>query len=68
MLGASESPQWVAEMLGHSTVEMVFRRYARFIPNLTRKDGSAATKWLAGEGHRMVTGKHQGPTGCPVRP
>jgi integrase len=41
---------WVAEMLGHSTVEMVFRRYARFIPNLTRKDGSAGTKWLAGEG------------------
>jgi hypothetical protein len=34
----------------HTTAETVFRRYAKFIPNLTRKDGSAASRWLAEEG------------------
>jgi hypothetical protein len=28
-------------MLGHTTPEMLFQVYARFIPNRTRRDGSA---------------------------
>jgi hypothetical protein len=28
-------------MLGHTTTEMVIRHYHKFIPNLTRQDGSA---------------------------
>ena len=40
-LAAGESPTWVARMLGHATPEMLFKVYARFIPNLTRRDGSA---------------------------
>ncbi len=40
-LAAGESPTWVAAMLGHKTPEMVFKVYARFIPNRTRRDGSA---------------------------
>jgi integrase len=40
-LAAGENPQWIARQLGHTTTEMLFRVYARFIPNLTRKDGSA---------------------------
>ena len=50
MLSAGEDIGWVAKQLGHTSVEMVIRRYHRFIPNLTRRDGSAAAKWLAGEG------------------
>jgi integrase len=27
--------------MGHSTTEMLFRIYSRYVPNLTRQDGSA---------------------------
>jgi integrase len=40
-LAAGESPEWVARTLGHVDTSMVFRTYGRYIPNLTRKDGSA---------------------------
>lgn len=40
-LAAGESPQWIASQLGHATTEMLFRVYARYVPNLTRQDGSA---------------------------
>lgn len=41
MLAAGENPEWVASVLGHSTTEMLFRVYSRFVPNLTRNDGLA---------------------------
>ena len=40
-LAAGEAPSWVAQMLGHTTPEMLFTVYARYIPNRTRRDGSA---------------------------
>jgi len=40
-LAAGETPEWVARTLGHVDTSMVFRTYGRYIPNLTRKDGSA---------------------------
>ncbi len=40
-LAAGEAPPWVSRMLGHTSPEMLFRVYARFIPNKTRRDGSA---------------------------
>ena len=40
-LAAGESPEWVARTLGHVDTSMVFRTYGRYIPNLTRQDGSA---------------------------
>ncbi|MDT8376081.1 MAG: DUF3596 domain-containing protein [Mariprofundaceae bacterium] len=40
-LASGENPEWVARQLGHSNTEMLFRVYSRYIPNLTRKDGSA---------------------------
>ena len=46
MLAAGENPEWVASVLGHSTTEMLFRVYSRFIPNLTRNDGRAFTGLL----------------------
>lgn len=40
-LAAGENPEWIARQMGHTTTEMLFRVYSRFIPNLTRQDGSA---------------------------
>lgn len=41
LLASGENPEWVARTLGHSSTEMLFKVYSRYIPNLTRKDGSA---------------------------
>jgi integrase len=41
MLAAGENPEWVAKQLGHANTQMLFQVYSRFVPNLTRKDGSA---------------------------
>ena len=40
-LEAGESPEWIAQQLGHSTTKMLFEVYSRYIPNVTRQDGSA---------------------------
>ena len=45
-LAAGESPEWIAKQMGHSTTEMLFKTYSRFVPNLTRHDGSAFEKLL----------------------
>ena len=45
-LAAGENPEWVAGQLGHTNTEMLFRVYSKFIPNLTRMDGSAFQKLL----------------------
>lgn len=47
-LGAGENPEWIARQMGHSTTEMLFRVYSRFVPNLTRNDGSAFNRLLTG--------------------
>jgi hypothetical protein len=36
--------------MGHSTTEMLFRVYSRFVPNLTRQDGSAFERLLLQSG------------------
>ena len=40
-LAAGENPEWIARQLGHSNTEMLFRVYSRYVPDVTRKDGSA---------------------------
>ena len=40
-LAAGESPEWIAYQMGHSTTKMLFNTYSRYVPNMTRKDGSA---------------------------
>ena len=47
MLAAGESPEWIARVLGHTTTEMLFKTYSRYVPNLTRQDGSAMARLLA---------------------
>ncbi|CUB06674.1 Arm DNA-binding domain-containing protein [Marinomonas fungiae] len=46
-LAAGESPEWIAQQMGHSNTEMLFRVYSRYVPNLTRMDGSAMEKLLS---------------------
>lgn len=55
-LAAGENPEWIARQMGHSTTRMLFTVYSRFVPNLTRQDGSAfenllAARMTAGGGH-----------------
>jgi integrase len=45
---AGEAPSWVAAMLGHASPEILFSVYARFIPNRTRRDGSALVSRMDG--------------------
>ncbi|HLR17493.1 MAG TPA: DUF3596 domain-containing protein [Alcanivoracaceae bacterium] len=45
-LAAGETPEWIARQMGHTTTEMLFRVYSRYVPNLTRRDGSAFDKLL----------------------
>lgn len=40
-IAAGESATWVSKMLGHSSLEITLSKYNRFVPNLTRDDGSA---------------------------
>jgi integrase len=45
-LASGEAPEWIARQLGHTTTEMLFRVYSRYVPNLTRNDGSAMDRLL----------------------
>lgn len=46
-LASGEAPEWIARQLGHTTTEMLFRVYSRYVPNLTRRDGSAFERLIA---------------------
>jgi len=46
-LAAGENPEWIARQMGHTTTEMLFRVYSRYVPNLTRSDGSAIENLIA---------------------
>ena len=46
-LAAGESPEWVARIMGHVNTAMIFKTYGRYIPNLTRQDGSALEGMLS---------------------
>lgn len=45
-LAAGENPEWIARQLGHANTQMLFKVYSRFVPNLTRSDGSAFERLL----------------------
>ena len=46
-LASGENPEWIARQMGHSTTEMLFSVYSRYVPNLTRNDGSAFERLIA---------------------
>jgi len=67
-LASGEAPEWIARQLGHTTTEMLFRVYSRYVPNLTRRDGSAFERLLTsaiGNGTRQVV-LHEGDTASHV--
>ncbi len=55
-LAAGESPEWIARQLGHTSTQMLFKVYSRFVPNLTRQDGSAIDRLLVGALSRANAG------------
>lgn len=61
MLASGENPEWIASVLGHSTTEMLFRVYSRYVPNLTRNDGQA----FAGLVHSRLSGAESASAGTP---
>ncbi len=62
-LAAGEAPEWIARQLGHTTTEMLFRVYSRYVPNLTRRDGSAferlITQSIADRPLQVVTAEEE---------
>ena len=46
-LASGEAREWIALQLGHSSTEMLFQVYSRYVPNLSRQDGSAIDRLLA---------------------
>ena len=45
MLTAGEDIGWVQNMLGHSSLQMIFTRYYAWIPSETRSDGQAFARY-----------------------
>lgn len=54
-LAAGESPEWIARQLGHTSTQMLFKIYSRYVPNLTRQDGSAMERLLRSTFHPPLT-------------
>jgi integrase len=48
MLASGENPEWIAKILGHADCEMLWKVYSRYVPNMTRQDGSALDAVLKG--------------------
>ena len=46
-LAAGENVLWVSQMLGHSDPHVTLQKYAKYAPDLTRRDGSAFEALLA---------------------
>jgi integrase len=46
MLASGESPEYVAKLLGHTTTQMLFTIYSKYIPNQRGKDGGAFQQFL----------------------
>lgn len=49
MLSAGEDIGWIQNMLGHSSLQMIFQRYYAWIPKKTRSDGQAFLRYAEGE-------------------
>jgi len=54
-LASGEAPEWIARQMGHTTTEMLFRVYSRYVPNLTRRDGSAFENLLQAQLNKETT-------------
>lgn len=46
-LASGEAPEWIARQMGHANTMMLFKVYSRYVPNMTRRDGSAFEALIA---------------------
>ena len=53
-LAAGENPEWIARQMGHSSTEMLFRVYSRYVPDVTRQDGSAIDNLLLASKEKLI--------------
>lgn len=60
MLSSGEDIGWVQNMLGHSSLQMIFTRYYSWIPRATRRDGSAFMKSVCEKGEASRPEKPRG--------
>ena len=65
-LASGEAPEWIARQLGHSSTEMLFKVYSRYVPNLTRRDGSAFERLLLQSGATTTHAPATEPAASPV--
>jgi len=54
-LAAGENPEWIARQMGHSSTEMLFRVYSRYVPDITRQDGSAIDNLLLASKEKLTS-------------
>ena len=53
-------PYWIARMMGHTSVEMLFKKYNCYIPNLTHQDGAVFMQKFYEDGHFLDTCNKKG--------
>ena len=61
-LAAGENPEWIARQMGHSSTEMLFRVYSRYVPDITRQDGSAMDNLLLASKEKLTGASHSSDT------
>jgi integrase len=64
-LASGEAPEWIANQMGHANSQMLFTVYSRFVPNLTRRDGSAIDRLLATRFASGTSGATEAPATSP---
>lgn len=67
-LAAGEAPEWIARQLGHTSTEMLFKTYSRYVPNMTRQDGSAMERLLASRMGQGPLVRYKAPDADPAGP
>jgi integrase len=61
-LAAGENPEWIARQMGHSSTEMLFRVYSRYVPDITRQDGSAMDNLLLASKEKLTSASNSSET------
>jgi integrase len=57
MLATGENLEWIAKQLGHTSIQMLFQRYAKFVPNVIHRDGTAFVQAYQGWFNGQVSGR-----------
>ncbi|MGO2561938.1 tyrosine-type recombinase/integrase [Psychrobacter sp.] len=66
-LAAGENPEWIARQMGHSSTEMLFRVYSRYVPDITRQDGSAMDNLLLASKEKLTSASNSSDTEALIR-